>query len=61
MVLSDLEKQLGPLKAASKPNKDEVDRLKELNKVLSAEETEIDKLIHGSKKLKEKVIHLSGI
>jgi structural maintenance of chromosome 4 len=52
---SYLEKQLDSLEAASRPGKDELDRLEELRKVISKEETEIDKLIKGSKQLKEKV------
>lgn len=43
------------LKRASKPTKDEVDRLKELGKITTAEEKEIDKLTQGSKQLKDKV------
>lgn len=43
------------MEAASKPRKDETDRLEELENIISAEEKEIDKLIQGSKKLKEKV------
>lgn len=50
-----LEKQLDSLKAASSPNKDELRRLKELKKVISTEEKEIDRLVQGSKQLKEKV------
>lgn len=38
------------------PRKDEVDRLKELKKIISAEEKELDHLTQGSKQLKEKVI-----
>lgn len=49
-----LEKQLESLKAASKPGKDELDRLEELRKIISKEEKEINKLTLGSKKLKEK-------
>ncbi|XP_031254210.1 structural maintenance of chromosomes protein 4 [Pistacia vera] len=55
-----LEKQLGSLEAASKPRKDETDRLKELKNIISAEEKEIDKLIQGSKKLKEKALELQS-
>lgn len=50
-----LEKQLGSLKAASQPRKDEVDRLEELQKFISVEEKEIDRLTQGSKELKKKV------
>lgn len=49
-----LEKQLRSLEAASQPGKDELDRLKELKELISNEEKEIDKLIKGSKELKEK-------
>lgn len=52
---SYLEKQLDSLKVASQPGKDELDRLEDLKKIISEEETEIDKLIEGSKELKEKV------
>ncbi|CAA3013817.1 structural maintenance of chromosomes 4 [Olea europaea subsp. europaea] len=57
---SDLEKQLDSLKAASKPKKDEVDRLKELENIISAEEKEIDRLMEGSKQLKEKASGLQN-
>lgn len=50
-----LEKQLDSLKAASQPKQDELDRLAELRKIISAEETEIDRLTQGSKQLKGKV------
>ncbi|KAL3846018.1 hypothetical protein ACJIZ3_003421 [Penstemon smallii] len=60
LVLGDLEKQLDALKAASKPNKDEVDKLKELGNIISSEEKEIDRLIHGSKQLKEKALELQN-
>ena len=53
---SYIEKQLDSLEAASQPRKDELDRLEELKKIISIEEKEIDKLIQGSKKLKEKVV-----
>lgn len=52
---SYLEKQHDSLKAASQPKKDELDRLEELKNIISAEEKEIDKIVQGSKKLKEKV------
>lgn len=52
---SYIEKQLDSLKAASQPKKDELERLRELKKIISAEEKEIDRLIDGSKQLKEKV------
>ncbi|CAI8608890.1 unnamed protein product [Vicia faba] len=54
----DIEKQLGSLEVASVPQKDELDRLKELQKIISAEEKEIGRLTSGSKKLKEKVSEL---
>ncbi|CAN0924360.1 Structural maintenance of chromosomes protein 4 [Linum grandiflorum] len=57
---SYLDKQLASLKAASQPKKDEVDRLKELQKIISAEEKEIDSLVHGSKQLKEKALSLQN-
>lgn len=50
-----IEKQLGSLEAASTPHEDELDRLKELKKIISSEEGEISRLTDGSKKLKEKV------
>ncbi|KAF5961825.1 hypothetical protein HYC85_003034 [Camellia sinensis] len=50
-----LEKQLDSLKAGSEPRKDELGRLEELRKIISAEEKEIDRLTQGSKQLKEKV------
>lgn len=52
---SYIEKQLDSLEAASKPQEDELDRLKELKKMISTEEREINRLIDGSKQLKEKV------
>ena len=52
---SYIEKQLDSLKAASQPKKDELERLKALKKIISAEEKEIDRLMDGSKQLKEKV------
>lgn len=54
-----LEKQLSSLKAASQPRKDELDKLKNLTKIISAEEKEIDRLLQGSKQLKEKVCDYS--
>ncbi|XP_015583967.1 structural maintenance of chromosomes protein 4 [Ricinus communis] len=57
---SYLEKQLGSLEAASQPKKDELDRLKELKKIISSEEMEIDRLTQGSKKLKEKALELQN-
>ncbi|KAI8030748.1 Structural maintenance of chromosomes protein 4 [Camellia lanceoleosa] len=55
-----LEKQLDSLKAASEPRKDELDRLEELRKIISAEEKEIDRLTQGSKQLKEKALELQS-
>lgn len=52
---SDLEKDLDSLKAASKPGKEELDRLEELKKIMHYEEKEIDRIMSGSKKLKEMV------
>lgn len=52
---SYLEKQIGSLEAASQPKNDELDHLAELKHLISVEEKEIDKLIQGSKQLKEKV------
>ncbi|KAL0450548.1 UNVERIFIED_CONTAM: Structural maintenance of chromosomes protein 4 [Sesamum latifolium] len=60
LLLSDLEKQLDSLKAASEPLKDEVDRLKELGNIISAEEQEINRLMQGSKQLKEKALGLQN-
>lgn len=50
-----IEKQLDSLKAASQPSKDELDRLEELDNVVSFEEEELERLARGSRKLKEKV------
>ncbi|XP_062106651.1 structural maintenance of chromosomes protein 4 [Humulus lupulus] len=55
-----LEKQRDSLEAASRPKKVELNRLQELKKMISAEEKEIDKLIQGSKKLKEKALELQN-
>ncbi|KAK9194823.1 hypothetical protein WN944_005530 [Citrus x changshan-huyou] len=57
---SYLEKQLDSLKAASEPRKDEIDRLEELQKIISAEEKEIEKIVNGSKDLKEKALQLQS-
>lgn len=54
-----LEKQLETLKAAAEPADDEVDRVKELKKIISAEEKELDRLTQGSRQLKEKVIKMT--
>ncbi|CAI9109700.1 OLC1v1009573C1 [Oldenlandia corymbosa var. corymbosa] len=56
----DLQKQLQSLKLASKPKKDEVDRLKQLETIISAEEKELDRLTQGSKELKEKAAELQS-
>ncbi|XP_020239065.1 structural maintenance of chromosomes protein 4 [Cajanus cajan] len=53
-----IEKQLDSLEAASTPQEDELDRLKELKKIVSAEEKEINRLTNGSKQLKEKALEL---
>lgn len=53
-----IEKQLGSLKAASQPRRDELDRLKELEKKVSFEEKELERLTKGSKKLMEKASEL---
>lgn len=50
-----LEKQLDALEDASRPKQDEIDRLEELKEIVSVEEKEIDRLIQGSKELKEQV------
>ncbi|KAH7861220.1 hypothetical protein Vadar_023285 [Vaccinium darrowii] len=55
-----LEKQLDSLKAASQPKQDELDRLADLRKIISTEETEIDRLTQGSKQLKEKARELQN-
>ena len=52
---SYLEKQHDSLKDASQPKKEELKQLDELKKIISGEEKKIDKLIEGSKQLKEKV------
>ncbi|KAJ8749963.1 hypothetical protein K2173_013878 [Erythroxylum novogranatense] len=57
---SYLEKQLGSLEAASRPKKDELDRLEELKKIICTEEKEIDRLIQGSARLKEKASELQN-
>ncbi|KAK9039483.1 hypothetical protein V6N11_014683 [Hibiscus sabdariffa] len=55
-----LEKQLDSLEAASRPKQDEISRLEELKKIISTEEKEIDRIIQGSKKLKEKASDLQN-
>ncbi|KAJ6371344.1 hypothetical protein OIU77_001780 [Salix suchowensis] len=57
---SYLDKQLGSLKAASEPKKDELNRLEELKRIIVTEEKEIDRLIQGSKQLKEKALELQN-
>ncbi|CAL9187640.1 unnamed protein product [Musa hybrid cultivar] len=47
-------KQLESLKVASKPKKDELNRLKELADVISAEQSELEKLVQCSSTLKER-------
>ncbi|ESQ32611.1 hypothetical protein EUTSA_v10003529mg [Eutrema salsugineum] len=53
-----LEKQLASLEAASQPKTDEIDRLKELKKIIFNEEKEIEELEKGSKQLKDKAFEL---
>ncbi|KAL6960771.1 Structural maintenance of chromosomes protein 4 [Sarracenia purpurea var. burkii] len=53
-----LEKQLDSLKTASEPRKDELDRLVVLRKIISTEESEIERLTQGSKQLKNKASDL---
>ncbi|BAU01243.1 Structural maintenance of chromosomes protein [Vigna angularis] len=53
-----IEKQLDSLEAASMPQEDELERLEELKKIVSAEEKEIKRLTNGSKQLKEKALEL---
>ncbi|VFQ90359.1 unnamed protein product [Cuscuta campestris] len=55
---SDLTKQMDSLKRASNPSKVEVDRLKELRSITTGEEEEINRLIQGSKQLKDKASEL---
>ncbi|CAM8982273.1 unnamed protein product [Rhodiola kirilowii] len=55
-----LEKQLGSLKAASKLNTDDLDTMKELKKIVVAEELEINRLLEGSKSLKEQALELQN-
>ncbi|PON67311.1 Structural maintenance of chromosomes protein [Trema orientale] len=57
---SYLEKQRDSLKAASQPKKEELNRLEELKKIISAEEKEINKLTQGSKQLKEKALEIQN-
>ncbi|GER48317.1 structural maintenance of chromosomes protein [Striga asiatica] len=60
LLLGDIEKQLGSLKAASQPPKADLDQLKKLADIISAEEKEIDRLTQGSKQLKEKALELQN-
>ncbi|KAK3212684.1 hypothetical protein Dsin_017390 [Dipteronia sinensis] len=55
-----LEKQLDSLEAASQPKRDEINRLEELKKIISAEEKEIEQLIQGSKQLKAKAVEFQS-
>ncbi|OMO79282.1 RecF/RecN/SMC [Corchorus capsularis] len=55
-----LEKQLDSLEAASRPKQDEIDRLEQLKEIISVEDKEIDRLIQGSKQLKEKALDLQN-
>ncbi|KAL4568471.1 hypothetical protein LXL04_024084 [Taraxacum kok-saghyz] len=55
-----LANQLDSLKNASEPSKPELARLEELNKIISQEEKEINKLTKGSKQLKDKVLELQN-
>ncbi|XP_020526509.1 structural maintenance of chromosomes protein 4 isoform X1 [Amborella trichopoda] len=57
---SDIEKQLDSLKAASHPRKDELERLAELDKTIAVEEKELERLLKGSKNLKEKASELQN-
>ncbi|KZV54600.1 structural maintenance of chromosomes protein 4 [Dorcoceras hygrometricum] len=60
LQLDDIEKQMESLKAASVPIKDEVDRLEELGNIICVEEKEINRLMLGSKQLKEKALELQN-
>ncbi|KAG1358997.1 structural maintenance of chromosomes protein 4 [Cocos nucifera] len=55
---SYIEKQLDSLKAASEPKRDEVNRLKELDRIISEEQTELEKLVQCSSNLKERASEL---
>ncbi|KAK4271995.1 hypothetical protein QN277_020606 [Acacia crassicarpa] len=55
---SYIEKQLASLEAASQPKKDELDRMEQLKKIISTEELDINRLIDGSKQLKEEAVKL---
>lgn len=56
-----LKNQLDSLKSAAQPRTEEVNRLKELRKLIAAEEKEIARLVQGSRQLKEKVCVLVAI
>ncbi|OIT06490.1 PREDICTED: structural maintenance of chromosomes protein 4 [Nicotiana attenuata] len=57
---NDLKKQLDTLRIASEPSKEEVSRLKELKKIMSAEEKEMDRLTQSSQQLKKKASELQN-
>nr|XP_016513692.1 PREDICTED: structural maintenance of chromosomes protein 4-like [Nicotiana tabacum] len=57
---NDLKKQLDALRIASEPIKEEVSRLKELKKIMSAEEKEMDRLTQSSQQLKKKASELQN-
>ncbi|XP_009608449.1 structural maintenance of chromosomes protein 4 [Nicotiana tomentosiformis] len=57
---NDLIKQLDTLRIASEPSKEEVRRLKELKKIMSAEEKEMDRLTQSSQQLKKKASELQN-
>ncbi|XP_073144785.1 structural maintenance of chromosomes protein 4 [Henckelia pumila] len=60
LQFGDLEKQMDSLKAASVPIQEEVDGLEELGNMICAEEREINRLMLGSKQLKEKALELQN-
>jgi len=43
------------LKSAAQPKEEELTKLEELQKIITAEEKQIARLVQGSKQLKEKV------
>ncbi|XP_042414113.1 structural maintenance of chromosomes protein 4-like [Zingiber officinale] len=53
-----IKSQLVALKAASQPKKEELNRLKELDGIISAEQSEIEKLVKCSSTLKERASEL---
>ncbi|XP_008796541.2 structural maintenance of chromosomes protein 4 [Phoenix dactylifera] len=55
---SYIEKQLDSLKSATEPKKDEVNRLKELDRIISAEQAELERLVKCSSNLKERATEL---